>query len=284
MQPYFFSKDFENDLPYTDLACERRRVNTTVAGIDYKREIGLGGIWERIKISSEEGARSIGRPIGIYDTLELERMDRLDDEEIEDAADEVARELCYLFDVAEVIPDKLLIVGLGNPTLTPDAVGAESAKRVKPTMHIKEMDEHAFRTLECSEIAVTTPGVAATSGMDAYITIRGICDTIDPDAVIIVDALAARSPERLGKTIQICNTGILPGGGLGNARIELNQKSLGAPTIAIGVPTVINSRAFKDGESSLVDGMFVSPKEIGQIVSAAGKIIGGGINQAFGVF
>lgn len=293
MKPYFFNKEYERIFPYTDLACERRRANTSIAGVDYKREVGLFGIWERIKISSPEGARNIGRPEGIYDTLELERMDLLDDEEIEDAQDEVSRELCYLLDVADVIPDRLLIVGLGNPNLTPDAVGSESAKWVKPTMHIKEIDNESFRSLECSEIAVTAPGVAATSGMDAYVTIRGICDTIEPDAVIVIDSLAARAPERLGRTIQICNTGIVPGSGLGNARIELTHNSIGAPVIAIGVPTVIDSRVFGEVtlseakskiSGSLCEKMFVSPKEINEIVSAAGKIIGGGINQAFGIF
>ena len=293
MNPYFLEENFENDFPYTDLACERRRADTSIAGVDYKREMGILGVWERIKISSAEGARSIGRPMGIYDTLELDRMDLLDSESIEDAQDEIARELCYLLDVADVIPDRLLVVGLGNPHLTPDTVGTESARRVKPTMHIKEFDQKFFTSLDCSEIAVTTPGVAATSGMDAFVTIRGICDTIEPDAVIVIDSLAARAPERLGRTIQICNTGITPGSGLGNARVGLNHSTVGAPIIAIGVPTVIDSRVFKcdaqndestSGEGHSAERMFVSPKEINDIVVSAGKIIGGGINQAFGIY
>lgn len=280
--------EWNSSSPYTDLALERRRADVSIDGVDYKKEIGIFGVWERIRISSDRGAESIGKPKGVYDTFIVSRMDLLDEESIDDSRDEIARELCYLCDLEEIIPEKLLVVGLGNSDLTPDSVGTKCAREVKPTMHIKKYDQAFFNALECSEIAVCTPGVAAKSGLDSIITVRGICNEIKPDAVIVIDALTARSDERLGTTVQFSTTGILPGSGVGNLRGELSKKTLDVPVIAIGVPTVIDSRSFSPYEESrrpLVkrQPMLVSPKEIGEITDVCAKIIGGGINQAFGV-
>ena len=292
MYGYFTDRIYKGDFPYTDLACERRRADTNLPGVEYKKEESLGGSWERIKITSKSGADSIGRPMGIYDTLQVGRMDLLDSEGIADATDEIARELCYLFDASDIFPERILVAGLGNQMLTPDSLGCEAAKAVKPTMHIREHDRRLFENLNCAEIAVITPGVAATSGMDAAMTIKGICEVIGPDAVIVIDALASRSAHRLGSTIQICNTGVSPGSGLGNPRTAISQITVGVPVIAIGVPTVIDSRMFnydpynkrERGKEEIIHSMFVSPKEINEIVLSAAKIIGGGINQAFGIY
>ena len=159
-------------------------------------------------------------------------------------------------------------------------------------MHIGEINRRLFEDLNCAEIAVCTPGVAATSGMDASVAIRGLCEVLGPDAVIVIDALASRAVERLGATVQICNTGISPGSGLGNPRQAISIDTVGVPVIAVGVPTVIDSRMFSynpGGERTIArpesyPSMLVSPKEINEIVSAAAKIIGGGINQAFGIY
>ena len=289
---FFNGKISDDAFPYTDLACERRRANVNVAGVDYKRESSLGGEWERIKITSREGADSIGRPMGIYDTLITERMDLMDLESIDDAADEVARELCYLCDAGEIIPQKVLVVGLGNPELTPDSIGPETARGVRATMHIKDFDADFFEELECSEIAVMSPGVAASCGMDAEVAVRGVCNIMKPDVVFAVDALASRSPSRLGTTVQISNTGIFPGSGIGNGRRAISRETVGVPVISIGIPTVIDSRMFwydAGGRTEVSreharEAMFVSPKEINEIVKAGAKIISGGINQAFGLY
>lgn len=289
MYGYFTERNYKGDFPYTDLACERRQADVTIPGVEYKREVSVGGAWERLKITSKKGAESIGRPLGIYDTLETGRLDLLDTEGIADATSEIARELCYILDATDVFPERILVVGLGNPALTPDAIGCEAAKVVKPTMHISEHDRRLFESLGCAEVAVCTPGVAATSGLDAAITIRGLCEAIGPDAVIAIDALASRSIDRLGSTIQICNTGISPGSGLGNPRVPICHETVGAPVIAIGVPTIIDSRMFSYNYAKECDAknhprMFVSPKEINDIVYAAAQVIGGGINQAFGYY
>jgi spore protease len=294
MYSYYADRENEGNIPYTDLAIERRTSDVSVEGVLYKREFGLFGVWERLKITSEEGARSLGRPKGIYDTLETSRMDLLDEESVEDAKEEISRELCYLCDVEDVYPEKVLIVGLGNGRLTPDSIGTKCADKIKPTMHIKEFDKEFFDSLECSEIAVIKPGVAANTGYDSIVAIRGICSQINPSLVIIIDSLASRSGERLGTTIQLSNTGIAPGSGIGNAKYAIDKASLGTPVISIGVPTIIDSRLFNTNQNrdeKITDllpdkysGMFVSPKEINDIVDLASDIIAGGINQAFGLF
>ena len=268
----------------SDLACERRRADTSVSGVDYRKEITAGGVWERIGITSDEGARSIGRPMGRYDTLTLERMDLMDCGGIADAAEEIAVELCRLVDGLDVYPERLLVVGLGNSELTPDSVGPKSADGINATLHIRETDAACFSALECSAIAVLCPGVSAKSGMDAAKTVSAICRAIHPDAVIAIDALSARSPSRLGRTIQLSDTGIFPGSGIGNPRGAITKETVGAPVIAIGVPTVIDARRLSGDECDLRgEAMFVSPKEINGIVNAAARIISGGINQAFGI-
>lgn len=294
MYGYYHDAIGDADYPYTDLACERRRAGIEIDGVDFSREKTTVGRWERLRVSTDLGARSIGRPKGIYDTLELMRMDLMDADSVEDAADEIARELCYMLEIEGVMPERLLVVGLGNPSLTPDSLGAAAAEIVKPTLHISEGDPELFDELECSQIAVMTPGVAARTGMDSLTAIKGVCDTLKPSAVIVIDSLCARSPDRLGTTVQICNTGIRPGSGIGGKRRALNADSLGAPVIAVGVPTVVDSRMFwldaQRGSETIAppDGvrrsMLVCPKEISEIVDAAAKIVGGGINQAFGLF
>ena len=219
-------------------------------------------------------------------------MDLLDLEAIEDAQDEVARELCYMCDMSDVVPARVLVVGLGNPELTPDAVGPEAARGVRATMHIKDFDSEFFEGLECSEIAVLSPGVSASSGMDASIAVKGVCEKIKPNVIFAIDALASRAAERLGRTVQISNTGIFPGSGIGNGRCAISQETVGVPVIAIGVPTIIDSRMFcydawgndPYARCGARESMFVSPKEINEIVRSAAKIISGGINQAFGLY
>ena len=292
MYGYYTERDYKGNFPYTDLAAERRRADVELEGVDYRREGGIIGEWERIKITTKKGAESIGRPIGIYDTLNIGRMDLLDSESIMDACDEVGRELCYIFDASDIFPERILVAGLGNPSLTPDSLGCECAKIVKPTLHIRDMNRELFEDLNCAEIAVCTPGVAASSGMDAAVTIRGLCEALGPDAVIVIDALASRAVERLGTTVQICNTGVAPGSGLGNPRQEISIDTVGVPVIAVGVPTIIDSRMFYYNPNNekrplrpeSYPSMFVSPKEINEIVDAAALIIGGGINQAFGIY
>lgn len=283
MYGYYAERGYKGDLPYTDLALERHRADLEIPGIEYSKESCAVGCWERIKISTKRGAESIGRPMGLYHTLGTERMDRLTDIEIEDTQNELASEMCRMFELSDIFPGKILVVGLGNRNLTPDAVGCATADLVRPTIHIKEWDKRSFTRLRCAEIAVIAPGVAATCGLDAAVVVKALCDLITPDAVIAIDALATGAAERLGCSIQICNSGISPGSGLGNPRLAIGIETVGVPVISVGVPTVIDARVLCGAADLDNTPMFVSPKEINDIVSAAAKIISGGINRAFGI-
>lgn len=288
----FYPPNGEENTFFSDLACERRRVDIEIDGVDFKKESIGNFVWEKIKISSDEGARSIGRTKGHYDTLTVPRLDMLDDDQIEDASEEIAKELCILCDKALIDPRKILVAGLGNPFLTPDSIGPKTAQLVNATMHIRNFDTGMFRELECSEIAVISPGVTAYSGMEALDVILGICDIIEPDIVIAVDALASSSAMRLGRTIQLSDTGIFPGSGIGNSRCSITKRTVGVPVFAIGVPTVMNAEALlndKEYFSSVkknrnkLDDMFISPREIDGIIENSAKVISMGINQAFGI-
>ncbi len=284
MYGYFSEGCYTGDMPYTDLALERHRADLNIPGVDYSKELRPSGSWERIKISTKRGAESIGRPIGLYHTFNTERFDTLSSDGIEDAKNEIASELCRMFEDSDIFPGRILVVGLGNRALTPDSLGCATADAVRPTMHIKEWDRRAFTRLGCAEIAVITPGVAADSGLDAAVSVKGICDLIRPDAVIVIDALASRSAKRLGSTVQICNSGISPGSGIGNPRLAIGIETVGVPVIAVGVPTVIDSRVLCGEKEFSSPPMFVSPKEINEIVDSSAEIIGAGINRAFGIY
>lgn len=268
----------------SDLAVERRRADTSCEGIEYSKESSLIGEWERIRVLSEEAEDEIGRPRGRYDTLHIPKMGELDALDVEDAAEEVARELCDICDENGVPPYRVLVVGLGNENLTPDAVGPRSASGIEATLHIAKQDRKMFDALECSEIAVMSPGVRSQSGIGAADVIGGVCERICPSLVIAIDSLAARSPRRLGTTIQFSNTGIQPGSGIGIHEVAINEDLAGAPVIAIGVPTVIDSRLLVEGEpGGATANMLVCPKDIDTLVENAAKIISSGINKAFGV-
>lgn len=281
---YFIDGDMRDGLPVSDLACERHRADISVSGIEYRREHSPVGRWERIKVTSDNGAESLGRPIGSYDTLHTDRFDLMDECTVDDASDEIARELCRLCEIYDILPEKILVAGLGNPRLSPDSLGPETAQRIKATMHIKDFDRSFFKMLECSEIAVTAPGVRAFSGMDSYTVIKGICDMTKPSLVIAIDSLSAGSADRLGTTVQISSTGICAGSGIGNHATPISEKTLGIPVIGIGVPTVIDSRLFARDASGTVGAMLVSPKEVCEIIDGAADVISGGINQAFGLY
>ncbi len=276
------------DTPYTDLACERRRADLKVEGVEYRKEENICGIWEKIHISSDEGARSIGRPVGYYDTLTLPRMDLMDFEEIMSVKEELAGELCEMVERCDITPTSVMVVGLGNGELTPDAVGPRTADKIHPTMHIYQLDEGLFDTLGCSKISVLKPGVTAKSGLDSSVIVKGVCNLVKPNLVIAIDSLRARDRARLGSTVQISSTGIVAGSGLHGARSEISKAVLGTPVISIGVPTVIDSRALVEGDQKSPshhagEGLMVSPKEIGEIVENSAEIIGGAINLVFGI-
>lgn len=280
--------------PYTDLAAERRRADLNGDGVEYSKEEVGEFVWERIRITSESGEKAIGRPRGIYNTLNTERSDLLDSNALKAARDELSKELIGLASISGARPESILVVGLGNKNLTSDSLGCLTCDRVKPTRHIKEYDSALFCELGCSEISVITPNVMAKTGLDSVDVVAAVCEKLSPSLVIAVDAIATSSYERLGSTVQITDTGICPGSGLFNHDRALNKDTLGAPVISIGVPTVIDARVIYLrglGENEIPNpssipspSMFVSPKEIDEIVNCSSQIIANAINLAFGIY
>ena len=285
-------KDFvfgDKYIPVSDIACERQRANTATDGIEFKLESGEGFVWERLRITTKDGAASVGRPIGRYDTLNLGAIHLLCESDTDDVKNEISKELCALISELNLFPDRILVVGLGNEKLTPDSVGPKCAALIHATRHISFFGETESEIPEYSEIACIAPGVSQDSGIESFEIISGLISRIKPDFIIAVDSIATASAQRLGKCIQISDTGIAPGSGVGGRRMLLNEKTLGVPVIAIGAPTVINSRLLdthkSDSDSKVTeDELFLSPREIDLITDAFADVIAGAINQAFGIF
>ena len=175
------------------------------------------------------------------------------------------------------MPDaSVLVVGLGNRAITPDAVGPDAIDSVMVTRHLREqLPEHfgQFRP-----VAALAAGVLGTTGVESADMIRALAVHLHPDAIIAVDALACAELDRLGRTVQLTDTGITPGSGVGNDRAGLSRDTLGIPVAAIGLPTVIDAGGFSDDPRA--EQMFVTPRDIDTVVRDAAKLIGYGINLA----
>lgn len=284
----------------SDLASERRRADTTLPGVEFNTTNEGNIKTEHIRISSEEGAKSIGRPLGNYNTIISPEFSNLCDSDMNLVTDVLAKELESITSpFRKKKTTRILVVGLGNRLLTPDAIGPLSADECNPTNHIFHQDRKLFDTLGCDALSVISPGVSAATGMEAADIVAGAVTSISADVVIAVDALCARSPSRLATTVQISDTGIFPGSGVGNNVKGLNAETVGAPVIALGVPTMIDSRVFtldilegagnekaRDELIEILDEIpvsYVTPRLCDASVKNAAKIIGGAINRAFGV-
>ena len=271
-----------------------------------------------VVIETENGAKTMGKPKGTYITIEAGNMD----EEDEDYHREISVQLAKI--IRQLIQEKNeelseLVVGLGNREVTPDALGPRVVDNLFITRHIvKEYGKYAFGEKNVNRISSIVPGVMAQTGMESLEIIHGIIDETKPDLVIVIDALAARSTKRLNRTIQVTDTGINPGSGVGNHRHGLNKKSLGIPVISIGIPTVVDAativndtmfnliaamsqskacdmlgdslKELNDGEkyelirellSPNLNAMFVTPKDIDESVKRLSYTISEGINIAF---
>ena len=255
----------------------------------------------RVQIKSEEAAARIGKPVGRSVTVECGDSRSMDDSDAERVRCALAVEIR---EMAERMCGRrvgggfcVLVAGLGNAEITPDAIGPETVKRLSVTRHLRRMDTALFSTVGLCEIAAVTPGVLGQTGMETVELVRGAAQAVAPDLVIAVDALAARSVERLASTVQLSDTGIRPGSGIGNARKALDPSTVGAPVMALGVPTVVDSatlvydalqragcgepseplrRSLEEGR-----GFFVSPKEIDLLVSSVGALLAGSLEKAF---
>ena len=240
----------------------------------------------KVTIETENGAKSIGKPIGTYVTLEAPDMVLPEEGTHREISEVLAEQLKLLL---KEWGESVLVVGLGNREVTPDALGPNVIGNLYITRHIlREYGQYAFPEKKVASISGIVPGVMAQTGMETLEIVKGIIQEIKPQLVVAVDALAARSVKRLGRTIQLSDTGINPGSGVGNHRKGLNEETLGVPVIAIGVPTVVDAATIVYDACQDVDkipngiaGMFVTPKNIDETVKSLSYTISEALNMVF---
>ena len=230
----------------TDLASERRDIYQKVQGTEgklngiesQKEQINEKLSVERVKITNEEGEKAIGKPKGIYTTIDIKNLKIAQEEEINKASEVLAKELGDIISMHIDKQGEILVVGLGNESVTPDALGPKTINEIEVTRHfINYMPQYVKEGTRM--VSAISPGVLGTTGIETVEILKGVVQNINPKLVIVIDALASRSIERISSTIQISDTGIVPGAGVGNTRKEISQETLGVPVIAIGIPTVV---------------------------------------------
>ena len=320
----------------TDLALEEKERfesdNVEIPGVvleedyDEEKEMRI----TRVEIETENGAKAMGKPTGTYLTLETPNLALPDDDTHMEIASELCRHIRELIDKnidrggegKEETEDgdlSVLVVGLGNREVTPDALGPYVADHLAVNRHIvKEYGKYAMGMEQAKMISAIVPGVMGQTGMESSEIVRGIIAETHPDIVIAVDALAARNSRRLNRTVQIADTGIHPGSGVGNHRIGMTKESLGVPVIGIGVPTVVDAativndtmenfiralessnalkgvgkelRSYSAGEkyefvkeliAPHLNGMFVTPKDVDELIHHISHTISEAINMLF---
>lgn len=269
----------------TDLAIESTGIGEG-HGIE-REEIRKGNLTiTRIKIKDEDTAKVIGKSAGDYITIEsLPITDHFRD--VQEEIEVIGRE------IGKLLPTKgeILVVGLGNTEITPDALGPQSMKYILATRHIKRELVHTAGLEKLRAVSVIAPGVLGQTGIEVSEIVTSLVKSIQPSAVIVIDALAARELSRLGCTIQISDTGISPGSGVGNRRKGISQEQVGVPVIAIGVPTVVEAMTLAYdllGEQEIDrekvaprgSGMIVTPREIDLLIERAAKLVGMAVNCA----
>ncbi len=254
----------------TDLALEEREScpgdGGEIAGVslrEWKEEKSQVKLTE-VKILDENGARAMGKPQGTYLTLEADQMAQKDEDYHELVSEELAKHIRQL--IRDITGEerenslKILVVGLGNPSVTPDALGPKAVGHLQVTRHLDQQYGEGFcRKRGLPVLSGIVPGVMAQTGMETAEILQGIIGETRPDLLIAIDALAARSIRRLGTTIQLTDTGIHPGSGVGNHRHSLTKESLGIPVLAIGVPTVVGAAAIvHDTVNTMIETLSVS--------------------------
>lgn len=252
-----------------------------------------------VRIETENGAAVMGKPVGNYITLEAPKMAEAD----ESYHREISGKLMEVLE--ECLPEKedgqsILIIGLGNRNVTPDALGPLVVEHLDITRHlVKEYGKYALDGEADRLVSAVVPGVMGQTGMETVEIVRGIVEETEPDFVIAIDALAARSVRRLNRTIQIADTGIAPGSGVGNHRNAITEETVGVPVIAIGVPTVVDAativgdsieeyvakcrdEGMRENKEHLIPpylyGMFVTPKDIDETMERTSYTISEALN------
>ena len=269
----------------TDIALERQEMlaETDQKGIKVRRWKKEKAQVTEIEILNEYGANTLQKPIGKYITVDLPEFSH--ESELLDGRLTALTEA-----IRNLLPktyEKILVAGLGNESITPDALGPLCARGIFSTRHIKGeiIEDLGFKNLKA--VSSISTGVLGQTGIETAEYITGIVNLINPDVVIIVDALASRRLSRLGKTVQLTDTGITPGSGVGNFRKTIDSTTLGVPVISIGVPTVVDGNTIvsdltgskNNGKINASD-MMVTPREIDTIITRASRLLSLSINCA----
>ena len=282
----------------TDLADEVVKNNQEKKGIiddgigfetDYVRSVRV----DNVTVKNEKASKITGKPVGRYVTVTTGEIWKSDKHTFEN----IAKTLADI--VKQMLPKEglCLVAALGNDKITADAIGPLAADNIIVSRHIKLQNKNLYESLGLGECACIVPGVMGDTGAEALELVKGAVDALKPSGVIVIDALASRDLSRLVKTVQICDTGISPGSGVGNARQEISSNTLGVPTVAIGVPTVVEVQTLcldvlssaLENEKDVYDYVekklphnigrfFVCPKETDRIIKSMAKLIGYSLN------
>lgn len=225
----------------TSLAIEAKELaeeQGKLSGVESEELKLKNALITRVNILDENGEKALGRPKGNYITVELSDIDG-DSDKFVNSIEVIAHELMQLFNLNE--NDTVLVVGLGNVKVTPDALGPKTIEKVMVTRHLKENAPEFFNNSGLRQVAAISPGVLGQTGVESAEIIKAVVQKINPALIIVIDALASRRMKRLASTVQLSDTGITPGGGVGNTRAEISFESIGVPIISVGVPTVVDA-------------------------------------------
>lgn len=275
----------------TDLAQEAHQLwresageTTQLPGVRARETRCLGFPLHRVEILDEDGEKALGKPQGTYLTLELSTIWPANGENLSRAAQALAQQLGTMLPEAGTV----LVAGLGNAAMTPDALGPQTIRQLLVTRHLGAV------LPQLRPVAALAAGVLGDTGVEAAEWVRGVCGRVQPAAVILVDALAARELDRLCSTVQLADTGLIPGSGVGNHRLALNRETLGVPVLSLGVPTVVDADtvardilagAGQGGERPLClpergKRLFVTPDRIDSQIRTLGRLLGRAISLA----
>lgn len=250
----------------TDLAVEAKEIyemenNRELPGVSItKKNIGRIEI-SKVQVETKEGEELIGKPIGTYITIDVPKNMHYDAEIMKKTTKVIGIELAKLIKIEKSMT--ALIVGLGNWNVTPDALGPKVIDKIMITRHLKQLMPDSIDE-NIRPVCAIAPGVLGLTGMETSEIVKGIVDKIKPNLIICIDALASRKLERVNKTIQIGTSGISPGAGVGNRRMEISEKTLGVPVIAVGVPTVVHAATMANDTIDMVLDEMIEASEKGK--------------------
>ena len=273
-----------------ELAGEKVAEKTKLEGVSVREYTESGAGITVVEVLDENGERAIGKPVGKYVTLEFD-PGHISDEfpSMVESAAKIIKELVTKQQTGDI--SSVMVIGLGNWHITPDAVGPRTVENVMVTRHLVEKVPEYFGSYR--PVSALAPGVLGITGMESLDIIHGVCSNVKPDLVIVVDALVSRSVSRLCSTIQFSDTGIIPGSGIGNSRASIDRETLSVPVIAAGIPTVVDAAtlAYDMVEQSggtpdpealekISGSLHVAPNDADKKIQDISKLLGYAVNMA----